>query len=435
MFYSLAMTGQIYPPSYPPNVPLYSSDYLIPQCIDSLCPNLSNHMGFSPAAFFDIIKVAQPYYVSVPISIKGIAGLISSKHFTGTNPNEDGYCDCPDSIYEKAYLQIHQPLGNIIASLRYDTITTSNNLLLGGVTPAYIELMLDSAIYITDTFFVVVTMMPSVSIYMDNETLNFKCGAGGVVSSRKRNNPKECCEPLAPYIQSITGSSYGWQSLCNAVFYQQPAPYLLDICNDSCNPAFYLFPIIDSIVSCNASVESFDSVEKQTITINLTIHNEGFPAPKTVGIIYDTALELLTLSNQHIITSNYNSNTNIYQFVLPYDSLICNAYYYYKPFFITEFNTMSGSYDNFIRTCNDLRDISNEIISTIFPNPTDKKITITTSIPMQKVEIVNSIGQSIYEQELKDKSITINTSKFISGNYIAIIITSKGFIKKQFVVK
>jgi hypothetical protein len=86
-------------------------------------------------------------------------------------------------------------------------------------------------------------------------------------------------------------------------------------------------------------------------------------------------------------------------------------------------------------TTNDLNNILNENNIKLYPNPTDKELTVETTIPIQKIEIINANGQTIYTIEPNKKEIKINTSKFVTGNYIAVITTSKAVFKRQFVVR
>jgi hypothetical protein len=86
-------------------------------------------------------------------------------------------------------------------------------------------------------------------------------------------------------------------------------------------------------------------------------------------------------------------------------------------------------------TTNGLTEVLNENIAKLYPNPTDKEITIETTLPMRKVEVINANGQTIYINEPNKNEVKINTSKFVLGNYIAVITTSKGIIKRSFVVK
>jgi hypothetical protein len=95
----------------------------------------------------------------------------------------------------------------------------------------------------------------------------------------------------------------------------------------------------------------------------------------------------------------------------------------------------SFSYDCIEADTNNITTIYNDIQIKLYPNPTDKEITIETAVPIQKVEVINSNGQTIYINEPNKKEVKINTSKFVSGNYIAVITTSKGVVRRQFVVK
>ncbi|MDR1725948.1 MAG: T9SS type A sorting domain-containing protein, partial [Bacteroidales bacterium] len=59
----------------------------------------------------------------------------------------------------------------------------------------------------------------------------------------------------------------------------------------------------------------------------------------------------------------------------------------------------------------------------------------STSVPILKIEISNTFGQIIYSKELKDKSATVDVSKFAKGSYIAKIHTTQGINNMKFIVK
>jgi len=69
----------------------------------------------------------------------------------------------------------------------------------------------------------------------------------------------------------------------------------------------------------------------------------------------------------------------------------------------------------------------------IYPNPTRDNLTIeTNSNTNQRLEIVNLIGHTIYTNSI-NKTITINTSAFLSGVYIIKLYTDKETVVKKFV--
>ncbi len=68
----------------------------------------------------------------------------------------------------------------------------------------------------------------------------------------------------------------------------------------------------------------------------------------------------------------------------------------------------------------------------IFPNPADETVNITSDYGMIRIDILNFIGQTVYQDnEVYKKSARISTTSFPPGVYVAKIRTLKGlFVKK-----
>jgi hypothetical protein len=116
---------------------------------------------------------------------------------------------------------------------------------------------------------------------------------------------------------------------------------------------------------------------------------------------------------------------------LQYDTI-----YYYKAFITSNGQTHYGNTEQFSIQDNSLNEIiDSDNIAKLYPNPTDKELTIETTIPMQKIEVINSNGQTIYTDNLQTNKTTIDCRKFAKGNYIAKTYVAKGFIMKKFVVE
>ncbi|MDR0789510.1 MAG: T9SS type A sorting domain-containing protein [Bacteroidales bacterium] len=71
----------------------------------------------------------------------------------------------------------------------------------------------------------------------------------------------------------------------------------------------------------------------------------------------------------------------------------------------------------------------------IYPNPATKEVTFASSIGLTKIEVVNVLGQKVYEQEVKANFMTIDVSCFAKGNYVVKLHTDKGVTTKKFVVE
>ena len=69
----------------------------------------------------------------------------------------------------------------------------------------------------------------------------------------------------------------------------------------------------------------------------------------------------------------------------------------------------------------------------IYPNPTHDKLTIQLSIPFEKVEITNLLGQLIYSTEVNDTAFSIHVADYHSGIYFVRLIGEQGVVTKKFI--
>jgi uncharacterized protein (TIGR02145 family) len=74
-----------------------------------------------------------------------------------------------------------------------------------------------------------------------------------------------------------------------------------------------------------------------------------------------------------------------------------------------------------------------EIIS-VYPNPATENISIISTNEIFEVSILNSFGQSVYESQINDTNIQINTSNLESGIYIIRIKTMNGLITHKLII-
>ena len=72
----------------------------------------------------------------------------------------------------------------------------------------------------------------------------------------------------------------------------------------------------------------------------------------------------------------------------------------------------------------------NSIAANIFPNPTNGNITIQAA-QMQRITVVNALGQVMLDNEVDSDSETLDMSQFGTGVYVVRIVTSNGTILKN----
>ena len=81
-----------------------------------------------------------------------------------------------------------------------------------------------------------------------------------------------------------------------------------------------------------------------------------------------------------------------------------------------------------------LNDIEEEDISiNIYPNPTSKEVNISSESFINSIEVFNSLGQRIYQENIKSKEKTIDISSFSKGIFIIGVNTDKGYVRKKLI--
>ena len=78
---------------------------------------------------------------------------------------------------------------------------------------------------------------------------------------------------------------------------------------------------------------------------------------------------------------------------------------------------------------------TNDILLNIYPNPTRDVLNVSADEYIQRVELINMAGQTVYTTPVQDKQTQINTSAMESGSYILNIYTAKEKITKRVVLR
>ena len=69
----------------------------------------------------------------------------------------------------------------------------------------------------------------------------------------------------------------------------------------------------------------------------------------------------------------------------------------------------------------------------LYPNPTNKDVNISSENIINSIEVFNSFGQRIYQEKAKSKERTIDISFFSKGVYIIGVSTDMGYIRKKLI--
>ena len=70
---------------------------------------------------------------------------------------------------------------------------------------------------------------------------------------------------------------------------------------------------------------------------------------------------------------------------------------------------------------------------TLYPNPTNESITISSDNIIKSIEIYNPLGKKVYQTKVNAKTKSIDINYLSKGIYIIGINTDKGYIKKKFI--
>jgi hypothetical protein len=74
-------------------------------------------------------------------------------------------------------------------------------------------------------------------------------------------------------------------------------------------------------------------------------------------------------------------------------------------------------------------------LTALYPNPASDRVNVTSTHEMQRITVVNYVGQVVYDKELNaDHQITLNTSSYDAGVYVVRLSTDNGVITKRLTI-
>jgi hypothetical protein len=71
----------------------------------------------------------------------------------------------------------------------------------------------------------------------------------------------------------------------------------------------------------------------------------------------------------------------------------------------------------------------------VYPNPAKEQVVLASSFTMNRVEICNMLGQTVYSANVSGNATTVNTANYAKGNYIVKMYTDNGMATKKIVVE
>ncbi len=82
-----------------------------------------------------------------------------------------------------------------------------------------------------------------------------------------------------------------------------------------------------------------------------------------------------------------------------------------------------------------LTDVELNSLSYVYPNPAKNEVMLASSFSINKVEVVNVLGQVVFASDVNANSIKVNTSSFAAGSYVVKMYTESGVATKKLVVE
>ncbi|MDD4829944.1 MAG: T9SS type A sorting domain-containing protein [Bacteroidales bacterium] len=70
---------------------------------------------------------------------------------------------------------------------------------------------------------------------------------------------------------------------------------------------------------------------------------------------------------------------------------------------------------------------------TLFPNPTSMDVNISSENIINSIEVFNSLGQKVYQTNVKAKEKTLDINSFSKGVYIIGVSTDMGYVRKKLI--
>ncbi|MCK9321291.1 MAG: T9SS type A sorting domain-containing protein [Bacteroidales bacterium] len=70
---------------------------------------------------------------------------------------------------------------------------------------------------------------------------------------------------------------------------------------------------------------------------------------------------------------------------------------------------------------------------TLYPNPARKEVNISSESIINSIEVFNSLGQKVYQTDIKAKEKTLDINSFSKGVYIIGVNTDRGYIRKKLI--
>ena len=181
----------------------------------------------------------------------------------------------------------------------------------------------------------------------------------------------------------------------------------------SVGDTFYLRDIYDGLPLVVSAVDTIeiDGTQRRQLTLNwyslidVCTWTEGIGSD--LGLIFDMTLRIVHGSG--------------------YGKLLCYEHNGVLQYMAED---VDGCGNPFL-SLNDI-DLNDNSI-TLYPNPTNNQVNISSESIINSIEVFNSLGQRIYQTNVKSRENIIDINSLSKGVYIIGVSTDKGYIKKKLI--
>ena len=108
---------------------------------------------------------------------------------------------------------------------------------------------------------------------------------------------------------------------------------------------------------------------------------------------------------------------------------------YEEAYFESTYPSEDGEFSviNITKGSSDNIDVETNV--SIYPNPASDVLNVVANTKINRVRIINFIGQIMFDNNVNNSSININTSAYQSGVYIISVETSNRVITEKVTIK
>ena len=82
-----------------------------------------------------------------------------------------------------------------------------------------------------------------------------------------------------------------------------------------------------------------------------------------------------------------------------------------------------------------INDVENNSTFEVYPNPVHETVNVSTTMDVQKVEVLNYLGQVIFSQNITNNNFSLNVANYADGVYFIRISGNDGIATQKLIKK